>query len=114
MHEFSVVQSLMQIVESHAEEHKAKAVTKIVLDIGVISGIEPYLLKMAFDTFKEGTIAKDAELVINIVKLKLLCKDCGKESVKDTVDIVCNFCRSVNTEVLEGEDMYLRTIEMDI
>ena len=56
MHEYSIVQSLLESCEQHARENEAKEVTKVVVKIGVLSGVEPDLLQTAFDTFKEKTI----------------------------------------------------------
>ncbi len=56
MHEYSVVQALLNQCEEVAEQNNAKTVTKVITKIGVMSGIETHLLQTAFDTFKEGTI----------------------------------------------------------
>ena len=56
MHEYSVVQSLLESCEEHARVNEASKVTKVVVKIGVLSGVEPDLLKTAFDTFKEQTV----------------------------------------------------------
>ena len=66
MHEYSIVQSLLESCEQHARQNEAKEVTKVVVKIGVLSGVEPDLLQTAFDTFKEQTICHNAEFVLNI------------------------------------------------
>ena len=58
MHEYSIVQSLLDQCEDNAKANDAKKVTKVVVKIGVMSGVEPDLLKTAFDTFKEGTMCE--------------------------------------------------------
>jgi len=58
MHEFSIVQSLLNLIENYARENNASSVSKVVVQIGVLSGVEPHLLEIAFNTFKEGTIAE--------------------------------------------------------
>ncbi len=113
MHEFSVVQSLLGLVEQYAKESGAHAVTKVVVQIGVLSGIEPHLLEIAFNTFKEGTVAQDAELVMEIEPLRLVCQDCGGEFSKEELSAVCPRCGSLNTEITGGEDMYLKSLEME-
>ena len=113
MHEFSVVQSLLGLIERYANENGARSVTKVVVQIGVLSGVEPHLLELAFNTFKEGTIAQDAELVMEIEPLKLACLDCGREFVKEELSAVCPGCGSSNTEITGGKDMYLKSLEME-
>jgi len=65
MHEYSVVQALLNQCEEHAKQHKATEVTKVICKIGVMSGIEIHLLQTAFDTFKDKTICANATLVLS-------------------------------------------------
>ena len=113
MHEYSVVQALINRCEAVAKEHQADRVDKVVCKIGVMSGIEIHLLKVAFDTFKEGTVCENAELVINEQKLKLECRDCHKVFEVDEVRYYCPYCESLRVKVLDGEDMYLMSLEME-
>ncbi len=112
MHEYSVVQALLNQCEEVAEQNKATKVMKIIVKIGVMSGVEPHLLQVAFDTFKEGTVCDEAELTLNSQKLKLECKECGNIFEVDEVRYFCMKCESLRVKVLDGEDMYLMSLEM--
>lgn len=113
MHEYSIVQSLLESCEEHAKENEAKKVTKVIVKIGVLSGVEPDLLKTAFDTFKEQTICNEAIFVMNIQKIKIECKDCNKQSILEKNEFSCPKCNSINIDVLDGEDMFLMSLEME-
>jgi len=113
MHEYSVVQALLNQCEEIAEQNGAKKITKVVCKIGVMSGIEIHLLQVAFDTFKEGTMCDGAEFVINEQKLKLECRECGHIFETDEVRYFCTKCESLKVKVLDGEDMYLMSLEME-
>ena len=71
MHEFSIVQSIIESAHEHAVSNNAKKVTKLVVKIGVMSGVEPHLLQEAFEAFKENTICDGCTFVMNIQKLKI-------------------------------------------
>ncbi|SNZ06948.1 Hydrogenase-3 nickel incorporation protein HypA [Persephonella hydrogeniphila] len=114
MHEFSVVQSLIGLIEENARQNNARSVSKVVVKIGKMSGIEPHLLKIAFDTFKEKTICENAELEMIIQDVVAKCEDCGKEFVIENYRFVCPECEGFNLQVIDGEDMYLMSLEMDI
>ncbi|MDY0117330.1 MAG: hydrogenase/urease nickel incorporation protein HypA [Sulfurimonadaceae bacterium] len=113
MHEYSIVQSLIDTCEAHAKENNAKRVTKVVLKIGVMSGIEPQLLQTAFDTFKEETICHDAELVLNVQKVLVMCKTCHKESTLEKFEYLCGHCKSIELDIVDGEEMYLMQLELE-
>ena len=113
MHEYSVVQALLNQCEEVAAQNNATKINKVVCKIGVMSGIEIHLLQVAFDTFKEGTLCEDAEFVINEQKLKLECLECGAVFESDEVRYYCRECESLRVKVLDGEDMYLMSLEME-
>jgi len=113
MHEYSIVQSLLESCEQHAKENEAEEVTKVVVKIGVLSGVEPDLLKTAFDTFKEKTICNDAIFEMNIQKITIKCEECGKISILEKNEFQCPKCESVNIKVTDGEDMFLMSLEMN-
>ncbi len=113
MHEYSIVQSLLDACEEHAKENEATKVTKIVVKIGVMSGVEPELLKRAFDTFKEKTICEEAEFIMNIQSVVVKCNSCQKESTLKKLEYCCPSCESVNLKIIDGEDMYLMQLELN-
>lgn len=112
MHEYSVVQALINQCEEIAQKNSATTITKVVCKIGVMSGIEIHLLQVAFDTFKEATMCEGARFIINKQKLKLECRECGNIFEVDEVRYFCTKCESLKVKVLDGEDMYLMSLEM--
>ncbi len=113
MHEYSIVQALIGQCEEYVHKNDASKVTKVVIKIGVLSGVEPHLLETAFDTFKDDTVCMGAELVINHQKIKLCCNDCGSEFEADGYEYICQSCQSSNVRIIDGEDMYLMSLEME-
>lgn len=113
MHEYSIVQSLLESCEEHARVNEASKVTKVVVKIGVLSGVEPELLKTAFDTFKEKTVCDGAEFVVNIQKLQIECLSCNTASILEKHEFSCPKCQSIDIKVTDGEDMYLMSLEME-
>jgi hydrogenase nickel insertion protein HypA len=112
MHEYSIVQALLTQCEEHAKSNGAQKITKVVVKIGAMSGVEPYLLETAFNTFKETTVCDGAEFIMNIQPLKLRCKICHSESEIDEPLYCCSKCESLDVEVIDGEEMYLMSLEM--
>ena len=113
MHEYSVVQSLLESCEEHARKNDAKKVIKVVIKIGVLSGVEPDLLQTAFDTFKEKTVCHDALFIINVQKIVIECLDCNTTSTLEKHEFSCPKCQSVNIKVTDGEEMYLMSLELE-
>lgn len=113
MHEFSIVGSLLDLCEKHAKENEAKKVLQVEIKVGKLSGIEPHLMKTAFDTFKEKTICEEAVLVMHLEELVLYCATCKQESVLDKNEFFCPKCQSTDVTSVAGEEMYLMRLEME-
>ena len=113
MHEYSIVQSLIESCEEHAKLNDAKKVTKVVVKIGVMSGVEPHLLKEAFDMFKEGSICDGCEFVMNIQKVKIECGACHVTSELEKNEYSCPQCESIDIKIIDGEDMFLMQLELE-
>ena len=67
MHEYSVVQSLIERVEREAEARGASRVVRVHVRLGEYAGVDPGLLETAYDTFRERTICENAPLVLDRV-----------------------------------------------
>lgn len=113
MHEFSIVQALIEQCESEAKAHQATVISKIVIKIGKLSGVEPHLLQVAFDTFKEtSTFCQSAMLEMNIQPVEVLCYGCGTVSLLDEHCYICPKCQSDHISITDGEEMFLMQLEM--
>lgn len=113
MHEYSIVNSLIASCEEHLKANDAAKVTKVVVKIGVMSGVEPHLLKEAFDMFKQDSVCHEADLVLNIQKVVAECRSCKAKEELAKNEYVCPKCGSYELDVLDGEDMYLMSLEME-
>jgi hydrogenase nickel incorporation protein HypA/HybF len=113
VHEFSIVQSLLELCQDEAKKHNGEKVTKVEVKIGVLSGVEPHLLEVAFETFKENSICAEAEFFMQIQPLKIRCKNCDSENELKPKQYSCPICESSDVDVIDGEDMYLMRLELN-
>ncbi|GIU26081.1 hydrogenase maturation nickel metallochaperone HypA [Shewanella schlegeliana] len=113
MHEYSIVTALIEECERHAQANNAIKISRVEIKLGILSGVEPELLKTAFETFKLEGICREAELVMNIQPLILMCLDCGQSTEHSERSVICSHCQSGQTKVLDGEDMLLMQLELE-
>ena len=64
MHELSLCQSAVEIVQQQAEQHGVKRVTGVWLEIGALSCVEESAVRFSFDIVCQGTLAQGCELHI--------------------------------------------------
>lgn len=113
MHEMSVCLSLLQQVEKIAAEHQASGVAKILLKIGPLSGVEADLLQRAYPVAVAGTIAENAELVIDTSEVVVRCTECGSTSNVPPNRLLCGECGDFRTQIVSGDEMTLQSIELE-
>lgn len=113
MHELSVCLSLMQQVEQIAIEKNAQRVTRIVLNIGPLSGVEPDLLRHAYPLAAANTVAADAELVMRSADIVVRCSQCEAESKATANRLLCGSCGDYRTQVISGDELTLMSVELD-
>lgn len=113
MHEYSIVQNLLDLCEQNAAANGATKVHKVIVGIGEMSSVEPSLFKTAFDTFKQDTIADGAVMDIQRLPLKAECFDCGADFAPTISNFLCPNCSSPNTRVVSEDELLLLSLEIE-
>ena len=114
MHEESLMRSLLRQVEELAQQHHARAVEEIEVEVGPLSGVEPLLLQDAFERLKYEFSWPLAELTLLQVGLDILCTSCRTESQLQNFHFVCRECGSTSLQILRGDAFRLLNVRMQI
>ena len=112
MHELAICQALMTQVQQLAEEQGAQVVERIVLSVGALSGVDPGLLKRAFEVTRAGTVAAAAELEIRSGPIRVACRSCGADSQAVPNRLLCARCGDWKVDVTTGEELLLVSLEL--
>jgi hydrogenase nickel incorporation protein HypA/HybF len=111
MHELSICQSMLQQLETIAQQENARRVTSITLQIGPLSGVEPELLQQAFPLAAAGTLAEQAELKIENQAVRVHCPKCNGENEVPSNRLVCPECGETHTRLVSGDELLLARLE---
>ena len=116
MHEVSVAQSLVELIEAELARHPwcGGRVVGAKLRIGELSGVVPAALKSAFGPATEGTCADGAKLEIEPVPVVIWCDQCESEQVlaPPVQGLICPVCGKRASEVLRGRELELISVEV--
>jgi hydrogenase nickel incorporation protein HypA/HybF len=113
MHELSIAQSILSIVENAAPQNPDATITSVKLQIGELSGIELEALKFALSITKNDTILKDAEFDIEIVRGEAECPHCKTVFPMHYYGASCPSCNNYFITVLKGREMKVLNIVVD-
>lgn len=123
MHEYSTAKDILETVLAVASKNKAKRITEVNLEIGILTMLNPEQLEFSFHVLSEDTIAKDAKLNIVNSPMNLNCRGCGykgeisSDRIQDSPNVIellkCSRCGSADTEVDEGRSCNIKNIRVD-
>jgi hydrogenase nickel incorporation protein HypA/HybF len=112
MHELSIMQSALDQALEQARFAGARRVHEIHLRVGVLSGVVPEALQMAFEALTAGTLADKAALKVENVAARFWCRDCHREFTSETLFAECPKCRRVSPELRAGRELELASLEI--
>ncbi len=122
MHEFSIAQAIVNAVLDRAKAEKASRVLYIDLEIGRLSFLNPEQVAFWVKTSFEGTLAGGAEVNIQVVEPRILCRACGYTGTLKMEDdplyhillpsFSCPECRSSEIEIEKGRECSIKRMEI--
>ena len=113
MHELSVCQSLLKIVDAEMDKHPGTRLLRVFVDVGRGSTIEPILLKDAFEIITTDGRHDGAELVVREIPLVGRCRSCGRRFTYEEIALGCPDCGAVDIEIESGLELDIKEIEID-
>lgn len=112
MHEVSLVDALFDQVDRAIDPHPRAAVRQVTLRIGRLAGVEPELLRTAFEGCKSERGYAAASLVIIEEKAAWRCAECGA-AVLEGGALRCAACDGQATLAAGGE-LILQRVELEV
>ena len=112
MHELSLCQGILDIIEDYARSHAFSRVRSVRIEIGALSCVAPDALRFGFDVVSKGTVAAGAALEIDRPPGQAWCWDCQAPVPITDRTAGCPECGGFRLEVRAGDHM--RVVELDV
>ena len=113
MHEMSIADSILDIAVAAAEKEGARKIVRINVVAGELRGIVPLQLSFCFDILAEGTIAKDADLNVEINPVRGRCRECAEAFIVEDYLYQCPRCGSRDIETVGGTELLVSDIDVE-
>jgi len=113
MHEMSLCEGILQIIETQAIQQQFTEVKQVVLDVGVLSGVEIPALEFAFSVVMKGSVAEQASLTINTIEAQAWCMPCAQTVIVKQRYDACPHCQSYQLQVSSGDEMNIKELEVN-
>lgn len=114
MHEMGIAQSVIDMATRAAERKSARAVLRVCVSIGELSGVDTESLAFCFECLKKDTMLESAALEIAYKRRRHLCAVCAREFEVVNHDTRCPQCHCEDTQFLSGDELELSQLELEV
>jgi hydrogenase nickel incorporation protein HypA/HybF len=113
MHEMSLAEGVLQIIEDAAKEQNFSRVKTVWLEIGLLAGVEVEAMRFCFDAVARDTIAQDAVLEIIQPPGQAWCMQCSSAVQVQALYDACPKCGGYQLQVTGGNDMRVKELDVE-
>lgn len=113
MHELSLAENVLQIIEETAIEQNFSRVRRVVLEIGKLSAVEPDAMRFCFAAVTRGTLADGADLQIVETPGAGRCLACGVGITMSEQYGLCPACGSPRLQITTGNLMRVKDLTVE-
>jgi hydrogenase nickel incorporation protein HypA/HybF len=112
MHEMSLAEGVLQLIEDAARAQRFSRVTTVWLEIGQLAGVEVEAMKFCFDAVTRDSIAAGARLEIIATPGSGWCMQCSASVPLAEVFGACPQCGRHQVQVTGGTEMRVKELEV--
>lgn len=113
MHEMSLAEGVLQLIEDARRRQPFARVRAVQLEIGALAGVEPEAMRFCFDAVTRGTVAEGARLEIRAAPGQGSCMGCGGTVEMQELYGDCPRCGSAQVQVTGGTELRVSELEVD-
>jgi hydrogenase nickel incorporation protein HypA/HybF len=113
MHEMSLTQGMLGIIEDASRRDGFTRVRAVRLEVGRLASVELESLRFCFDVVTRGSCAEGARLDIESTPGQAWCLDCGGTVFIEESLAACPRCAGNHLQVTGGNDMRIRDLEVE-
>ncbi len=113
MHEMSLAESMLQIIEDAAQKEGFSLVKTVRLEIGQLACVERESLCFCFEQVKKDSVAEQAKLEIIEVSGQGWCSLCGRHVPLPALFEPCPACGNYRLTVTDGNQFRIKELEVE-
>ena len=110
MHEMSIAESVLGIVEDTARREGFSRVKEVRLEIGQLAAVETQALRFCFDVVVRGSVAEGARLAIDETPGAAWCFGCSATVPLQARGELCPHCGGAQLQVNGGTEMRVKDL----
>lgn len=114
MHEITLCQNAVEIMEQFGQQHQARRITAVWIEIGAFSCVEPDAVRFCFDLACRETLAEGCELHLSLPAAESWCHRCQQSiTLLSPGMLLCPQCGGRDLRVVASDGMKINRIEIE-
>ena len=106
------MQSALEAIRQQAVKYDATRVSRVVLRVGSLAGVDLDALRFAYEALSPGSVAAGAELEIECVKARAHCTACRTDfAVGRSFICQCPACGTYSGDIRSGRELGIARLE---
>ena len=112
MHEMSLAQSIIDIVDEYMHEEKGKLL-EVAVEVGELVAVVPESLIFCYEALVEETRYQGSKISVNILPLTGNCRSCSHTFQIENFKFICPNCQSGDVVVSSGQELRITHLEVE-
>ena len=113
MHELSLCENIVQIIEEQAKIQGYSRVKTVWLEVGGLAGVETEALRFGFDVVTKNSVAEGALLEILTAPGLAWCMHCAETVAIEHRYDECPSCGGYQLQVSGGDELRIKELEVE-
>lgn len=113
MHEMSICESVINVIEQQAVAQAFQKVNRVRLEIGPLAGVELEALRFSFGVVCKGGLADGAKLEVIELPIEAWCMQCAEKTVVSQRYDACPTCGSFQVQITGGDELRIKDMEVE-
>lgn len=113
MHEMSLCEGILQVLENSAVQQNFQRVKSVWLEVGQLAAVEKSALSFCFDAVTRGSLAENARLEIIEIPATAWCLQCAQVVTIEQRFDACPHCHSHQLQLTAGDELKIKELEVE-
>jgi hydrogenase nickel incorporation protein HypA/HybF len=113
MHELSLAERALQIVDTAARQAQASRVTRIRLAVGALAHVDAETLRYCCELVSRDTLAAGARIDIERLAGRAHCRRCAADVALQQIGEACPHCGSFDLNVTGGDQLQVLEVAIE-
>jgi hydrogenase nickel incorporation protein HypA/HybF len=114
MHELSIAMNIVELAEEESQRRGGLRITAVHLRLGLLAGVVKDALLSSYEMACEDTPLKGSQLVVEEVPGFVYCPVCeAQRPVRSPEWFCCSECGSVASEIVQGKELEVVSLEVE-